>query len=184
MRDEPADIAHEKRGEPECSGSEVGETGVTVERIHFHLNLAMAAQAAPARPTTTTTTQNQPQDGLGLAIVIVIDASVTIAEQWHSLILPYLSSILRRLAEVPLITPTRPVGEIINQFQVAVVSYGMQNIRPSPIIRTTYFVHPHLITKQLRDEPDRDLGLGKSPDGGDTGMATLDALVAALEVCL
>jgi hypothetical protein len=68
------------------------------------------------------------------------------------------------------------------QFRIAFVAYGTAETLPSPLVSKRFFTVLQPVTKELRDNPSK-LGIGQTSSGGGNGMAALEGLVAAVEVC-
>jgi hypothetical protein len=68
------------------------------------------------------------------------------------------------------------------KFRMAFVTYGTTDTRPTPLLAKRFFVPFQAVTKELREQPS-NLGIGQTSSGGSGGMAALEGLVAAVEVC-
>lgn len=63
------------------------------------------------------------------------------------------------------------------------MSYGTADTMPTPVLHKTFFSNPTPMMNQMREEPHK-LGIGSTGSGDGYGMAALEGMVAALEVCL
>lgn len=62
------------------------------------------------------------------------------------------------------------------------VTYATSDTLPSPILCKRFFVDYQPVMKEMREDPAK-LGLGQTNSGAGRGMAALEGLVAAIEVC-
>lgn len=65
---------------------------------------------------------------------------------------------------------------------MALVCYAPTATQPAPLLSKVCFVQPGLLLKDLHHDASH-YGLGRTSGGGGRGMAVLEGLVAALEVC-
>ena len=65
---------------------------------------------------------------------------------------------------------------------MAFVTYGTADTRPTPILSRAFFAQPSAIMKAMREQS-HECGIGQTTSGGGQGMAALEGIVAALEVC-
>jgi hypothetical protein len=65
---------------------------------------------------------------------------------------------------------------------MAFVTYATADTRPSPLLCKRFFADLQPVTKEIKEEPG-NLGIGQTTSGGSRGMAALEGLVAAIEVC-
>lgn len=62
------------------------------------------------------------------------------------------------------------------------MTYATADTRPTPLLAKRFFVSVQSATKELREDSSK-LGIGQTGSGGSRGMAALEGLVAAVEVC-
>ncbi|KAG6842103.1 hypothetical protein C0991_002757 [Blastosporella zonata] len=106
-----------------------------------------------------------------LVIAFVVESSLAVANDWVNITLQYLSPMLRRLQEAnPGCKP-----------RLAFITYAMADTRPSPLLCKRFFVDSSPVTMEMRDSP-ASLGIGSTNSGGNSGMAALEGLVAAIEL--
>ena len=65
---------------------------------------------------------------------------------------------------------------------MAYLTYATADTRPTPILRTAFFSSPNNVMKEMREQP-HECGVGQTTSGGGQGMAALEGIVTALEVC-
>lgn len=120
-------------------------------------------------------------DSSELAVIVVIDSSLKTAESCAShLYDQYLIPILSRLRS----------DSGANRFSLAQVTYGRTpqtpNASEGPVILSR---QPFLAENQtqvlgmMKNRP-YDLGIGTTPNRSESGMAVLEGMMTALEVCL
>ncbi|TDL23325.1 hypothetical protein BD410DRAFT_897760 [Rickenella mellea] len=106
-----------------------------------------------------------------IAVAIMVDSSLALASQWPTVLVTCISPLLTRL-----------VGNRANTtFNIAFVTYAMADTRPTPLVTLRYFAHPHQVTKEFKEDPQK-LGIGRTGGGGRHGMAVLEGYVAAIEM--
>lgn len=112
-----------------------------------------------------------------LAVVVVIDSSVKTAESWSNHICDeYLVPILKQLRTE---AGTRRVS-------VAQVTYGRSSKSPDdpdvPVILSQQpFSSEDHIVSMMKSQP-YDLGIGRTANRSESGMAVLEGMMTALEV--
>lgn len=123
-----------------------------------------------------------------IAILCVIESSLTLATEWPQVQAEYLVPLLHRLGELHSTTHVRlHLPRILHyltalQFRLAFVSYGTADTMPTPVLSKIFFSNPTPMMNQMREEPHK-LGIGRTGSGDGYGMAALEGMVAALEVC-
>ncbi|KLO18412.1 hypothetical protein SCHPADRAFT_993633 [Schizopora paradoxa] len=106
-----------------------------------------------------------------VAVALIVDSSLTLSLQWGAILQHYINPLIQRLF----------VGKDGAKFNIGLVTYGMSDMHPSPILAKRYFVHPTHIYKELREDSQK-LGLGRTSAGGKLGMAALEGYAATIEM--
>lgn len=144
-----------------------------------------AAPATPANGAANQLPKPAPLDLPKMSVACVIDGSVSFVEHWEKMI-TYFPSIIQLFTTQVLssLGPNsgRSPSEILPNCQLAVVVYGSEanHTNGSPISARLHFTAPQAALKLMKEET--DLGIGHSYSIDNRGMATLEALVTALEV--
>jgi len=107
-----------------------------------------------------------------VAIALVVDSSFSTLQHWANLLIRYVSPIIKRVSESYPATP----------YSLAFVTYGPADAVPSPILCRKFFQDSPTVIKGMREDPTKSFSLGSTNAGGSKGMATLEGLVAAVEV--
>ncbi|KAK7678535.1 hypothetical protein QCA50_018407 [Cerrena zonata] len=106
-----------------------------------------------------------------VGVACVVDSSLTLASEWNTVLKDYIAPLLHRVME-----NHHPL-----QLRTAFVCYGPAGNRPQPVLETQYFMDPKLLIQHLKDDPSK-YGIGQTGNGGDNGLAALEALVATIEL--
>jgi hypothetical protein len=127
---------------------------------------------------------NRPSDMSRLSVACVVDGSFAFAEHWTAVI-NYISPLLQYIAAQASASSgsqaSKSVPEILQSCQIATIVYGSESgRRTSPLLSRQHFVNPQVAFRQLKEEC--ELGIGSSSSANSRGMATLEAMVCALEV--
>ncbi|THV02757.1 hypothetical protein K435DRAFT_962742 [Dendrothele bispora CBS 962.96] len=107
-----------------------------------------------------------------IAIAFVVDSSFSIFTNWNNILHRYVSPLIKRVTESYPSTP----------YSLAFVTYGPSDAVPSPILCKKFFQESSTVAKHMREEPMKAFALGSTNTGGSKGMATLEGLVAAVEM--
>ncbi|KAF9463838.1 hypothetical protein BDZ94DRAFT_1257562 [Collybia nuda] len=106
-----------------------------------------------------------------LAVAFVVESSLSVFTEWQRILRDYVAPMLKRLSE------TNPGYKLHMGF----VTYGTADTYPSPLLCKQYFAEFQVVTKDMKDSPEK-LGVGTTISGGNRGMAALEGLVAAIEL--
>lgn len=135
---------------------------------------------------STTAAANTPAkaaDVSRLSLVCVVDGSFSFAEHWTTVVAyipPFLQHIAAQAISSSSSQPQKTIPETLQTCQIAIIVYGADTNRSCPLITRQHFINPQIAVRQLKEE--NELGIGSSSSADSRGMATLDALVSALEV--
>ncbi|KAF5367037.1 hypothetical protein D9758_004072 [Tetrapyrgos nigripes] len=107
-----------------------------------------------------------------LAIALVVDASLALVTSWPAVLQHYVSPLVRRIAETH---PNCP-------YTIGFVTYGSSDSSSSPILCRNFFQESAVVVKAMREDPLKHFALGSTTAGGSKGLATLEGLVAGIEM--
>ncbi|KAH8994826.1 hypothetical protein EDB92DRAFT_228064 [Lactarius akahatsu] len=105
------------------------------------------------------------------AVAIVVDSSLTLAREWHHILLEYCKPLFARLAEGN--------AAFLPQLRLGFVTYGPPNCSGgTPLLVNRFFaVGAHNELKEMNR-----LSIGTTTTGGSLGMAALEGYAAAIEM--
>lgn len=147
--------------------------------------MAAAAAATATNGLVSQMLKPAPVDLPKMSVACVIDGSVNFAEHWSTMF-TYIPTFLQMLAGQVLASlgpnSGRSVADILPSCHLAVVVYGSEadHSNGSPINTRLHFTVPQTALRLMKEET--ELGIGHSYSLDNRGMATLEALVTALEV--
>lgn len=103
-------------------------------------------------------------------VALVLESSLALASEWPHIHTDYIAPLLRRLRD-----------RQTSNFGLSLVGYATADTRPSPILQKVPFTSLTQMLDKMRQP--HELGIGQTGSGGGYGMAALEGIVAALEVC-
>lgn len=106
-----------------------------------------------------------------ILVICVLETSLALAAQWPQVQDEYLMPLIQRLGDGK---------QPSTRWHMCFVAYGTADTRPTPIVAKHFVMNAPQVLQKLH-EP-HELGVGQTGSGGSYGMATLEGIVAALEV--
>ncbi|KAI0788312.1 hypothetical protein C8Q74DRAFT_1437248 [Fomes fomentarius] len=106
-----------------------------------------------------------------ILVICVLETSLALATQWPQVQDEYLMPLIQRLGDGK---------QPLTQWRMCFVAYGTADTKPTPIVAKHLVMNAPQVLQKLR-EP-HELGVGQTGSGGSCGMATLEGIVAALEI--
>ncbi|KAG8900131.1 hypothetical protein FRC00_014338 [Tulasnella sp. 408] len=116
-------------------------------------------------------------DLLEVSVVFCLDSSALTRDFWQKGLSTYIVPLLQTLAKVHNQQATGAAFKI----SLGLIVFTLSNVKP-PLLSNTYFTDGPEGLQQLQSKM-FSRGLGATTNGGDSGMAAIEGLVAAVEVC-